>query len=184
MGDSKTDLETTANSVSLRLPEFFTTNPRLWFVQLEIYFRNRRITTSIANMSNYLCFFPDRVASEVLDLLEKPQTVDPFMTLKDAIQSRTTAVEEACLQRLLSGVVLGDPTPSQLLRHMRSLAGLFTVDDAVLRSLWMKCLPNNTKLILSTYDAKSHLEKLAKTAAKIHEFFRPVCHLRQYSRLR
>ena len=171
MADSKTDLETTANSVSLRLPEFSTTNPRVWFVQLEIYFRNRRITTSLAKYEQLSMLLPDRVASEVLDILENPPAVDPYMTLKDAILSRTTASEEACLQRLLSGVELGDRTPSQLLRHMRSLAGTFTVDDAVLRSLWMKCLPNNTKLVLSTYDAESPLEKLAKTADKIHESF-------------
>ena len=91
------------------------------------------------------------------------------MTLKDATLSRTTASEEACLQRLLSSVELGDRTPSQLPRHMRSLVGTFTVDDAVLHSLWIKCLPNNTKLVLSTYDAESPLEKLAKTADKIHE---------------
>ena len=35
----------------------------------------------------------------------------------------------------------------------------------------MKGLPNNTKLVLSTYDAESPLEKLAKTADKIHESF-------------
>ena len=54
---------------------------------------------------------------------------------------------------------------------MRSLAGILTVEDAVPRSLWMKCLPNNTKLVLSTYDAESPWEKLAKTAYKIHESF-------------
>ena len=144
-------LETTANSVSLRLPEFSTSIPRVWFVQLEIYFRNRRITTSLAKYELLSMLLPDRVASEVLDILENPPADDPYMTLKDAILNRTTASEEACLQRLLSGVELGDRTPSQLLRHMRSLAGTFTVDDAVLRSLWMKCLPNNTKLVLSTY---------------------------------
>ena len=41
-------------------------------------------------------------------------------------------------------VELGDQIPSQLLRHMRCLTRTFTVDDAVVRSLWLKCLPNNT----------------------------------------
>jgi hypothetical protein len=98
-------------------------------------------------------------------------TVDPYTKLKDAILSRTTASDEARLQQLLSGVELGDRTPSQLLRYMRSLAGNSKVDDSVIRTLWTKCLPANTRLVLSTHDASCPLEKLAETADKVHECF-------------
>ena len=143
----------TENSVSLRLPEFSCSNPRVWFVQLEIYFRNRRITTQLSKFEHLSMLLPERVASEVIDILEKPPADDPYVKLKEAILVRTTASDDACLQRLLSGVELGDRTPSQLLRHMRSLAGNHNVDDVILRSLWIKCLPSHTRLILSTFDA-------------------------------
>ena len=59
MADSKTDLQTTANSVILRSPEDSTTNPRVWLIQLEIYFRIRRTTTSFAKYEQLLVLLPE-----------------------------------------------------------------------------------------------------------------------------
>ena len=68
------------------------------FVQLEIYFLNRPITTSLTKYEQLSMLLSDRVDSEMIDILENPLAVDPYITSKNAILSRTTASEEASLQ--------------------------------------------------------------------------------------
>jgi hypothetical protein len=172
----KHDPDVTENSISLRLPEFSASNPRVWFVQLELYFRNKRISSENTKFEHLSMLLPDRIATEVVDIMEAPPEENAYTIMKEAVLSRTTASGEARLQTLLAGVELGDRTPSQLLRHMRSLAGSHQVTDTLLRSLWSKCLPANTRLVLSTYEADTPLEKLAQTADKVHECFFPVVH--------
>ena len=80
-------------------------------------------------------------------------------------------VAETRLHTLLSGVELGDRTPSQLLRYMKQLAMNNNVGDAVLKSLWLKSLPRNTRIVLSAQLNETTLDRLALIADKIHEDF-------------
>ena len=98
------DLETTTNSVSLHLPEFFTSNLRVWFVQPEIYFRNRRTMTSSAKYEQLSIPLPDRVASKVLDILENPPEVEPCITSKNALLSyQSSLLHKVFLHMPLAG---------------------------------------------------------------------------------
>lgn len=114
---------------------------------------------------------PNDIATEVIDIIDPMPPEQPYATLKAAILKRTTVSDEVRLQRLLSGLELGDRTPSQLLRHMRSLVGNLKINDTILRQLWCKCLPANTNAILSTQEEGSSLDKLAEMADKVHECF-------------
>ncbi|CAH8441803.1 unnamed protein product, partial [Dicrocoelium dendriticum] len=137
------------NSVTFSLPSFDVSNPRVWFIQVESIFRFRKITSQSTMFSYVTAHLPTHVASEVIDILDPMPTDSPYDILKAAILKRTTSSDESRLQQLLSGVELGDRTPSQLLRHMRSLVGSATLDDSILRQLWLKCLPANTTAILA-----------------------------------
>lgn len=159
------------NALSIKPPTFGKINPRVWFTQIESFFRCRRITSQITMFSFVSTQLPMDVAAEVIDILDPIPTDQPYDKLKEAVLKRTTSSDDARLQHLLSGVELGDRTPSQLLRHMRSLAGNIKLDDMVLRQLWCKCLPANTNAILSTQEDGTSLEKLAAMADKVHECF-------------
>lgn len=159
------------NSITLNLPTFGTANPRVWFTQVEAFFRCRKIASQVTMFSCVTAILPNDIAAEVIDIIDPMPTDRPYDKLKAAILKRTTVSDEARLQRLLSGLELGDRTPSQLLRHMRSLAGDFKINDTILRQLWCKCLPPNTNAILSTQDEGVSLDKLAETADKVHECF-------------
>ncbi|CAH8551251.1 unnamed protein product [Dicrocoelium dendriticum] len=161
----------TDNSVELSLPNFDISNPRVWFIQVEATFRCRKITSQSSMFSYVVSRLPVSIASEVIDILDPMPVESPYDKLKAAILKRTTASDEARLQQLLSGVELGDRTPSQLLRHMRSLVGSSKLDDSILRQLWTKCLPANITAILSVLSDDITLEKLAEAADKTHECF-------------
>ncbi|OON19765.1 hypothetical protein X801_04364 [Opisthorchis viverrini] len=112
---------------------------------------------------------PAKVATEVIDLIGPMPASNPYTTLKAAISKQTATSDEANLQKLLDGVELDDRTPSQLLRHMQSLACGKSFDDAILKQLWLQCLPLSTRQIQAT-QSDAPLSSLAETADKIHEF--------------
>lgn len=171
MSNSIENFEPVENAITVNLPPFGTANPRVWFTQVEASFRCRRITSQTTMFSYVTAILPNDIATEVIDVLDPMPTEEPYDKLKSAILKRTTVSDEARLQHLLSGIELGDRTPSQLLRHMRSLAGNFKINDTILRQLWCKCLPPNTNAILSTQEEGASLDKLAEMADKIHECF-------------
>lgn len=169
--DESNSTSPSENAVGLPCPPFDIANPRVWFTQMEAVFRCRHITRQDSMFSHVVANLPTHVATEVIDIIDPMPAESPYDKLKFAILKRTTVSEEARLQQLLSGVQLGDRTPSQLLRHMRSLVGTANLDDSILRQLWIKCLPANTTAILAASSEKVSLEILADTADKIHEVF-------------
>lgn len=168
--EDELNTELVENAVHVKLPAFGVNNPRVWFIQLECYFHFRRITSQQTMFSYVVSQLPTEVAAEVIDLIDPMPASNPYNTLKAAIIKRTATSDEANLQKLLAGVELGDRTPSQLLRHMQSLVCGKSFDDAILRQLWLQCLPLSTRQILAT-QSDVPLSSLAETADKIHECF-------------
>ncbi|XP_057329827.1 uncharacterized protein LOC130670439 [Microplitis mediator] len=106
-------------------------------------------------------------------MIINPQTLTPFSQLKEALIKCFSASESAKPRQLLDGEAIGDRSPSQFLRHLKSLAP--TIDEAVLRTRWMSDLPKKTQELLAVSPDTATIDDLAKTADKIHEMF-PVSH--------
>lgn len=95
--------------------------------------------------------------------LQKIRTV-----LKEALISRTAITEEQNVRTLLSGIQLGDRTPSQLLRHMRTLMGKSTVSETILKELWLQSLPPSMRPSLAVVHADTALETLSQLADQVY----------------
>ena len=66
--------ETQQHAVSLKLPEFWTSHPRVWFQQTEAQFALRQVTAY--NTKYYVVAALDQdYAQRVIDLLEDPHEV-------------------------------------------------------------------------------------------------------------
>ncbi|VUZ56582.1 unnamed protein product, partial [Hymenolepis diminuta] len=100
---------------------------------------------------------------------------NPYDTLKKVVIGRLSDSQEKRVQQLLLQVELGDRTPSQLLRHMRSLLGETRVDDVILRQLWIKRLPANMATCLAINVNRGNLDELAEAADKIQELSDGPC---------
>ena len=87
---------------------------------------------------------PHSVAKLVEDLLIETPSEEPYIKLKEAIIKRTGGSESRDFRELFTTVELGDRSPSQLLRHMRSLLNGRHMDDSLLQQLWSEKLPNAT----------------------------------------
>ncbi|CAE1282836.1 unnamed protein product [Acanthosepion pharaonis] len=164
--------ETPLATLSLNIPAFNTTNTKSWFVQIQALFDAKRITSQRTRYCYLVEKLPADIVEEVMDLLENVPDDNPYDRLKEAILKRTGASNEAMLRNLFTQVELGDRTPSQLLRHMRTLLGDNKMSENIMRSLWLDKLPTTTTQILAPMTEETQTEKLADIADRIHESFR------------
>lgn len=161
--------------VAIRLPPYWTQDPYVWFLQVELHFQLANITAQLTRFRHVASALPPAVASEVADILTHPPPNNPYDHLKATLLQRTTTSERCRLQQLLSAEQLGDRTPSQLLRKMQALLGdrLPTFDQALLKELFLQRLPSNAQMILAAASNIS-LTDLAALADRIMEVATPT----------
>ena len=158
-------------NISLRLPDFNLRNPRVWFHQIDALFVTRRIKSEQTKYLYVIQVLPEDVANEVDDLLENIPPSQPYTILREAILTRMGHSKTKMLRELLNNVELGDRTPSQLLRHMRSLLNGRTLEDSILTQLWLDKLPTDMSRLLAGFVEDHKLEQLTKMADKVHETY-------------
>lgn len=153
-------------SISVKTPVFSKSEPKLWFFQMEAHFQMNRVTSDRTKYNSVIASLDSSVLAQVRDVVFSPPEADMYDTLKKRVLERFADSDETRLKRLLTGLSLGDKKPSHLLRDMRDLAGT-GLSEAVLKSLWLKHLPNQCQAILSV--SNEPVESLALLADKICE---------------
>ncbi|CAN7978078.1 unnamed protein product [Ixodes persulcatus] len=159
---------------TLRLPEFWTADPQLWFTQVESQFTTSHITSQAQRLHHVVAALPPETAADIRDIILEPPTTNPYDTLKAELIKRTSASEHRGLQQLLTSEELGDRTPSQLLRRLQQLLGerAATFDPALLRELFLQRLPNNVRMVLTSASGLA-LVQLAQLADTVMEVAAP-----------
>ncbi|XP_050535097.1 uncharacterized protein LOC126902115 [Daktulosphaira vitifoliae] len=109
-----------------------------------------------------------RYAAEVEDIITNPPPTERYKHLRAKLVERLSISEEQRVRQLINEEELGDRKPSQFLRHLRSLAGTTTLQDNILRQLWLRRLPSHAQAIL-TAQSELPLDKVAELADKIVE---------------
>jgi hypothetical protein len=158
--------------VSVKVPPFWPENLQLWFFQLEAQFDLAQIVKDSTKYSYLVASIEPRYLAIVGDIVSNPPTEDKYQTLKAAMMSRCGESEENRLKKLLSGIQLGDRTPSTLLREMQAMVSNTNFDQNILKHLWLQQLPHNTQAILAV--GAHTITQAADIADKIHQVYKPV----------
>ncbi|KER33039.1 hypothetical protein T265_00947 [Opisthorchis viverrini] len=124
---------------------------------------------------------PCDVATEVEDLLEDIPQENPYDALRAAVVSRKGKSEDKMLRDLFTTVELGDRSPSQMLRHMRSLLCGLKLAVEIMAQLLLDNLPPSMSHVINAFVDDHRLEQLAQMADKIHETY-PSCPANSVSR--
>ncbi|XP_064463405.1 uncharacterized protein LOC135374343 [Ornithodoros turicata] len=136
-------------AVSLKLPQYWPSDPELWLCQVEAQFRARGICMRITKYGHVISALPPEIAAEVRDIIVSPPPHNPYDKVKEDLIRRTAASEQRRLQQLLIAEELGDRKPSQLLRRMQQLLGSNTLDNTILRELFLQRLPSQVRMVLT-----------------------------------
>lgn len=158
-------------SVSARIPEFWTDQPALWFVQFEAAVEPQKPSDK-SKYQLLIAKLGKQVIQQVADVLAKPPETGRYDALKNRLLSVYEESESRRIQKLVSDMQLGDQKPSQLLRRMQTLAGSRISEEALL-VLWQNHLPATARTVLAATTLQDS-EKLAAVADKILETSKPV----------
>ncbi|VDP05747.1 unnamed protein product [Schistosoma mattheei] len=131
----------------------------------------RGIRSQATKYAHVVGALPIEVATEVGDLIDNVPETDLYDRIKAAVIQRRSLSDEKRLQQLLTSCELGDKRPSQLLRHIRQLAGPYKLDETLLKQMWLQRLPHNVRQILSISGTSVTLDDLADMADKMMEIY-------------
>ncbi|XP_028404003.1 uncharacterized protein LOC114526611 [Dendronephthya gigantea] len=160
----------TTYAISLKLPDFWPSDPELWFAQVEALFEALKITQEKTKFAHVVCVLPTRYASEVRDIILRPPE-QPYKAIKEELQKRVCMLRRQQLQQQLNAEELGDRKPSQLLRHMLKLRGGTTGEadqDEIFREIYLQKLPLTIRTALAIHKDKA-LSALAEMADNMVE---------------
>lgn len=176
MGVDEKDPPGTGNTtniykVSIKYSPFNRDDPEIWFTQLEAQFEIGGISVDATKYGHLIAALDPETVKCVRDKILTPPAIDKYNSLRSVIIERLCDSAKIKLDRLLSGLQLGDKKPSQLLREMETLS-VNQITEPVLRNLWLQRLPTHAQEILSCMD-DSNLVKLATAADKILDVNKP-----------
>lgn len=154
------------SAVSVQKIAFWPTNPTAWFRVIETQFTAARITEEVTKFNHVISMLDAGIIDKCMDILETIPTDKPYTEFRDQVIIRMSESEQSRLQKVLLGTDLGDRRPSELLSHMKSLAG-DSFKEEVLKALWLKRLPPQMRAILAI--SSESLTKLAVLGDKIME---------------
>lgn len=163
------ELQKNVFKVNTKLPQFWADKPAVWFSQAEAQFLLSGIKTEKTKYSYVVAQLDTRVAAEVEDILTGSEENKTYDKIKEALISRLSISEERRVQQLIKDEEMGDRTPSQFLRFLRSLAGSSAaVSDSLLKQIWLQRLPPTASAILTSQTTLT-LDALATLADRIVE---------------
>ncbi|XP_014299139.1 uncharacterized protein LOC106693964 [Microplitis demolitor] len=132
---------------SLKAPHFNPKRVSLWFAQLEAQFAIHDVATEREKFNHEVSLIDTEYACKVETLIINPSTMTSYAEFKVTLITCYSKSEEAKLRQLRNGEMIGDRSPSQFLRHLKSLAS--TIDDAVLKARRLANLPKKTQEVLA-----------------------------------
>lgn len=152
---------------SLKLPEFWKSNPAAWFLKTEALFTLHRITADQTKFAHVIGAFDAETFIQLQDAILAAPEKGKYENIKETVISRYADSADRSLQRLLNEMALGSDRPSLLLGKMRNLAQGRLSDD-VLRVRWAALLPTTIQPLLKILPSTS-LNELAILADRLLE---------------
>merc|ERR1712024_77694 len=152
-------------AASLKLPEFWTDKPEVWFARVESQFGTKQITVDKTKFDYVISSLDNATAGEVEPILKTPPAADKYDALKAALLAAFGKTQAQKDSELLAIMGLGDMKPTALLRRLQSLNS----DPATLfRAHFLALLPSEVRSVLAGQEI-ADISDLAKAADRVME---------------
>nr|KAH7985353.1 hypothetical protein HPB52_025698 [Rhipicephalus sanguineus] len=104
---------------ALKLPEFLSSDSKVWFITVESLFRRHRLTSQLTMSDHVVGALPPHPGAVVRDALLAPPADHPYDHPADTLIRSTTDSEQHRLQQLITLEENGDCKPTDLLRRVQ-----------------------------------------------------------------
>ncbi|XP_064535184.1 uncharacterized protein LOC135426118 [Drosophila montana] len=158
------------NSVFVKMPfpQLHTvTNIEMFFTKLESWFLLQGIglRKEHEKYAAVITYADPKYLDQVHDLVQNEPQTNPYTTLKQAILAKFAELEMTRLDKLATGIQLGDGRPSHLLSQLQQTNA--TNDESVVRRYWIKRLPPAARAVIAGFletSSNTTLSQLATAA--------------------
>ena len=152
-------------AASLKLPEFWTDKPEVWFARVESQFGTKQITVDKTKFDYVVSSLDNTTAGEVEAILTAPPNDNKYDALKAALLAAFGKTQAQKDSELLSITGLGDMKPTALLRRLQSLNSDPTT---LFRAHFLALLPSEVRSVLAGREI-ADISDLAKAADRVME---------------
>lgn len=163
--DQKPNFNLQVDSASL--PNFWHSNPKLWFMQAELIMSSANYKADTTKFNHIIKHLNETQCNLVSDIVLNPPTIDKYETLKNVLIQRSEDTEMKKIQSVLQTVEMGNHSPSSFHRQLVRLAGDSRALSAeLIKKLWISRLPPTIGAILLGME-NSDMSQLYETADRI-----------------
>lgn len=152
-------------AVSVKLPEFWKTDPLMWFAQAEAQFALAGIKNDQTKFFHIIAKVDQTVLRHISDIVANPPAQDKYDSVKTRLISRFELSAQEKFEKLLNSCDLGDMRPTHLLAKMQELATNLNVNEDLMKMLFMQRMPTSIRAVLAVCDVK--VDQLAAMADKM-----------------
>jgi hypothetical protein len=139
-----------ANNRAVKLPPFWTANPRAWFTSAEGAFRLRKIADEESRFFNCLHALPEATVSLMADLVEAdPLPANPYTELRRRLLAAHQLTDIQRVEQLFNLPPLAAQKLSELLAEMLWLCPRGQENNAFFNCLFLNKLPRELRILLS-----------------------------------
>jgi hypothetical protein len=138
---------------AVKLPPFWTANPRAWFASAEGAFQLRNIADERSRFFNCFHALPEVTVCLIADLVEAdPLPENPYTELRRRLLAAHQLTDIQRVEQLFNLPPLGSQKPSELLAEMLRLCPRGQENNAFFNCLFLNKLPRELRILLSEAD--------------------------------
>lgn len=179
--DSATSFSAQRVGVTLKLPQYWSKDPILWFAQVEAQFSIANIKSEETKFHHVISCLPPEAATEVRDLILKPPS-NPYSKLKEALVVRTSESAAQRIKKALDATEFGDTRPTQILRLLEQQLEGLEPNSVLLMQVFLQKLPVTVRSIVAANSDKIPLTELAELADRVYDNLPPTVGINKVSR--
>ena len=146
--------------LAIKLPDFRTDDPDLWFMHAEFAFRNSQVTQSKTKIDHVMQKLPQNIMILVRGLIMKSaaSSSTPYEDLKAKLVSFYTLLHWQIINKLIHHPALGDWRPTALMDAMLALLPDDEVPGSLFLGLFLERLPVEMRDLLVSNEFKNPSE--------------------------
>lgn len=110
-------------TLAIKLPNFFTNQPRVWFSQAEAQFALRGVKADETKFHHAVAALDQHTAVRVLDILEHPPTANKYEALKQRLISSFSLSRSEKAKKVLQLPPQPDRKPTEILDEFLAILG-------------------------------------------------------------
>lgn len=154
------------NYRNIKLPTFFSSDPKLWFVQADLVFECNNIRSERQRAGHIISALDYEIIQTISDLLSANPPVENLYTqIKERVTTNFSVSPEKELRSILRGEILSDGKPSLILSKIRHLSR-GRCSEEIIKAVFLDHLPENCRAILSMSEVDD-VTRLAHVADKV-----------------